>query len=157
MIDEYFMVPFYLVDLSQMSDDELKDRLWSGVLSMAMKRVHSKKLSEVMDLLVMVEKVFFSPEKSFSILVLQYILEGSKLSSDRELITALNERFDEKFRSKVMTLGQRIEIRGETRGKQQVVSNMLKERFQPDVINRVTGLGIAEIQRIADTLKLEAE
>jgi predicted transposase/invertase (TIGR01784 family) len=76
IVNQYFLKPFHLVDLTRIEDKILKQNLWSGVMELTLKYIFARDmlpyLKEIIELVKQLEK---ANGKNYAEIVLTYILD----------------------------------------------------------------------------------
>jgi len=171
---QFWTEDYQLVNVHDIPDEELKKRVWSGILEFFLKHIHERQLlkrwQQIAAILPEITKVSIGHD--YIKMILYYTLTGidqnDKIELEKLLITTLNK---EKGAELMTSLAQAwkeegIEIgiqdgiklgeaRGEARGeaklkeeKNMIVKNLLKAGLTNDLIAKSTGLTIEEIEKL---------
>lgn len=90
LIDAFLLKPFELIDLNEISDAEMKDRKWAGVLEFLMRHIHEKEaLNYIQSLMDFIRFVFKEGATDLGTVVLKYFLCQSKTANPVELTKTL--------------------------------------------------------------------
>lgn len=161
---DVFSKPFQLIDLSQVPDEDLKQWLWFGTMSLVAKHIHKANflpiLREILSALREIEK---SGEEGYIYATLSYVIEAGEMPDQKDFIKTVNqlETVDE---AKIMTLAEQFRkdgfekgvIQGMQQGMQQgirdIALRMLKKNRSLEEIVEDTGLSEIQIQELARTL-----
>lgn len=158
LIDEFFLQPFKLIDLNKISDEILKEHLWSGLMLLTLKRAYSDKLEEIKNLFITVNEMYLietNESQQLVEIVLNYLMRKSKLSKTKELEKELDNWGSKPFKEAFMTLGQAYEQKGEQRGRLEGEQRGRLETQQETAI-RMLALG-ADIEFIQKATLLTKE
>ncbi len=166
IMSKVFDRPLSLVDVNQLSDDELKQQEWVGPMAMAMKHIRKRDMTHyALDILASLR---WNIEKSQGDELLQqlllYLYHGSKIIDLKKVIHS-TVQIGEPIRRRVMTLAEQLEEKGMKRGMKQgmqqgmqkgiqqstndMAIKMLKEGTDLAFISRMTGLSLEEIKQLA--------
>ena len=166
---EFWAEDYQLVNLHDIPDEELKKRIWSGILEFFMKHIHERQLlkrwQEIGDILPELTKVTIGYDYIKMILhyTLTFIDKNDKMELEKMLINTLNK---EKGTELMTSLAQSwkeegIEIgiqdgikigeaRGEARGKIELIKMMISKGQSVNNIAQITGLSIEEVIKLKD-------
>jgi predicted transposase/invertase (TIGR01784 family) len=163
---ETLMFPYHLIDLTQVSDEELKHYLWFGTMARALKHIHDPNiLPFFMSILNDLMELENHGEESYIYSMITYIVGVGETPHQEDLLQAIKklESVDE---GKIMTLAEYIIERykpdvlkrvsaealekgmekGMEKEKIAVARKMLTKKMQIEVISSITGLSAKEIK-----------
>ena len=157
LVDKYFLKPFQLIDLNQISDNLLQKTLWSGVMTLTLKHIFERDMLPFLKgILSLLKKAEDAQGQDFIGIVLQYILSRAELSDKNVFFELVNTHISEQAGEKIMTIAEQLrregELRGELRGKQEgkldVAQEMLAQGLNLDLIAKVTHLPLEKIKAL---------
>jgi len=172
---QFWMNDYQLINVHDIDDDELKKRLWAGILMFFMKHIHERKLlkkwQEIASLLPEFTKLTIGYD--YIKLLLHYSLisidQNDKIELEKLLTTNLNKQkgteimgsLAQSWKDEGIQIGiqdgiqigtkngiQIGEARGEARGKAEIAKNLLAQNIDINTISTATGLSIADIQKL---------
>lgn len=151
----FVLKPFQLVDLNQIEDDELKRKMWSGVMEFALKHIFERDMLPFLhDIAPTLKKLVHQGGDDFIGIVLQYIVESAEISDNQALIEFINTNISYEIGEKIMTAvekwKQEGELEGEFKKSLQIAKAMLDAGSDPVFIVKVTELSISEVQALRD-------
>lgn len=169
LIDLYAFKPFLLIDLNTIDDAELKERLWSDVMELALKHIlKNDVLPYVKNMLSIFKQLEQRGDRALVETVLVYLLDRGEMDEENFLHLIQNELSPE-LGEKIMTASERLIAKGMQQGMQQGVQQgmqqgmhlakleavraMLAEGFDEVKIAKITQLSLEEIHSQANALK----
>ncbi|HVV68274.1 MAG TPA: Rpn family recombination-promoting nuclease/putative transposase [Gammaproteobacteria bacterium] len=169
LIDRYAFQPFQLIQLNHIPDEVLKEHLWSGLVSLAMKHIYDRDilpiLKELMDMLQQAEQY---GRQDIPLKILYYFAVANEVSDSDAFNELINSHLSYQIGESLMTLVEqyrqkgRVEgiaegrVKGIAQGREEgknetilkMVSTMLKQGYSSEAIAKITGLTIEEIHSI---------
>ncbi|MEI6096179.1 MAG: Rpn family recombination-promoting nuclease/putative transposase [Gammaproteobacteria bacterium] len=157
LVDSYFLKPFQLLDLNQISDADLKKNIWSGVMGFTLKHIFERDmlpfLQEFAPILRVVDQ---NHGQNYLGLVLQYIVQSAELSDKNAFFELINTHISEETGEKIMTLAEQLKLEGEIRGelkgklegKLETAQEMIAQGLDLNLIAKVTHLPIEKIKAL---------
>ena len=113
---ETMMNPYPLIDLTQVSDDELKKYLWFGTIALILKHVHD---SDILPLFKSQLQVFRTleeeGEEEYLYTVISYVVEAAEVSNKEEFLEAIKQ-LESVSEEKVMTIAEQFRQEGFKKG-----------------------------------------
>ena len=158
---EILTAPYQLIDLTQMSDEELRPYLWFGTLAMIAKHIHDKDILPFMtNLIEILRELANENEGDYIITVISYIFEAGEISDKEEFFKAMKslETINEE---KIMTLAEIWKQEGRKEGvekgrkegieetKKETARSLLDEGVDINIISSATGLSLQEIKNFS--------
>lgn len=152
-----FLQPHHLIDVTQIRDEELQKRVWSGTLEFVCKHIYTR---ELLKLLEGIKPQFRELERkegeNFIMVLLEYVIERVNLDDPKPMINFIRNTFSQSIEEKAMTLGDRLRAEGYEQGKYQgiqqdrriIAMKMLREGCDIDLIARVTSLEPVKIREL---------
>lgn len=122
--------PYHLIDLTQVSDEELQKYLWFGTMALALKHIHDPNiLPFLQDLIVSVQELEKYGEESYIYTIVTYIAKSGKIPHQDDWAETIRklEAQDQEKTVKLMTLIEH-----------------LIEHQHPLLVERMTEKGIAQ-------------
>lgn len=125
LAEKFLLKPYQLIDLTQISDEELKQHLWLGVLARAMKHIYEKDilpcLKDMLEELRVIEK---QGGMDYIYTILSYIVKAGEVQNQTEFVDTIKTGLSEIAGEKIMTIAELFrqegiaegETRGEVRG-----------------------------------------
>lgn len=137
--------------MHDIADEELKKRMWSGILEFFMKHIKKrnllKKWQEIADILPEFTKVTIG--YNYIEMILSYTLTKIDQSDKMELEKLLTSKLNQQTGIKLMgSLAQHWEQIGEARGEARLVKTMIKNGSSIEEISRMTKLSITKIREL---------
>jgi len=165
---EIFLKPYHLIDLTKLTDEDLKQYLWSGVMAKSMKHIYDTDivpcLKNMLNELQTIEK---QDGMSYIYTILSYLVNTGDTENESEFIETIKLGFSEQTGDNVMTIAQRFReegltegrmegiIEGQTRGKvetlRSIVKNLMGRNADINEIIAITGLSLHEINELKKT------
>ena len=164
---QFWVEDYQLVNVHDIPDEQLKKRVWSGILEFFLKHIHEREMlkrwQEIADILPEIAKVSIGYD--YIKLILYYSLtaieENDKIELEKMLINVLNKdkgaelmtSLAQAWKEKGMEIGIQDGIkigekRGEARGKAELIKMMFTKGNSVETIANITGLPITEIQKL---------
>lgn len=166
LMREVLYQPLPLIDVNQLPDEALRQQQWVGPMVRALKYIRQRDMAPyALDIL---EALPWSLEDGESIelleLLLNYLLSAGNIEDVNAFIALSAERLSGPVRSEIMTFAEKLKQQGIQEGMQEgiqkgvntVALTMLKEGAETPFIARMTGLSMAEIERLRVSLESEA-
>ena len=147
-----------LIDVNQLSDEELKKQHWIGPLSRAMKYIREQDITPLaLDILTSIAWQLDKPEAQ-DILnsLLKYLLRAGNIKNINLFIKEHTEQLTRPVRSAIMTAAEQLEAMGMEKGLQkgikqqtdEIALKMLHEGTDLAFITRITGLSTEDLARL---------
>lgn len=167
LVDRYALQPFQLIELNQISDQELRRSLWAGVMSLAMKHIFDRDvlpaLQSFMDFLRRIERQHAGDIYIQSILC--YMYKRGEIWDEKRFHDLLSMELFKESGEKTMTFGEFHTQQGLQQGIQQgeqnksreIAQNLLREGLNPDLVAKATGVNMCDIAKIAKELLNEIQ
>ncbi len=151
LIRDIWANDYQLVNVHDIADEELKKRVWSGILEFFMKHIKKrnllKKWQEIANILPEFTKVTIG--YNYIEMILSYTLTKIDQSDKIELEKLLTSKLNQQTGTKLMgSLAQHWEQIGEARGEARLVKTMIKSGSSIEEISRMTKLSITKIREL---------
>ena len=158
LMKDLFQGPLPLIDVNQLSDVDLKQQQWVGIVARALK--HIRKADIGPDLLEWLRDCQALDNHSqqwldFIRTLLNYALKAGNVADIDTLITE-SHQLPQPIGETFMTIAEQLEARGEARGEAKgkaeglktTARNLLKEGTDPQFVAKVTGLSLEAIEQL---------
>ena len=169
LAESTLLQPFNLIDANTIPDEELKQQVWSGVLTFMQKHIHTRNLLQcIHELMPLFKKLMTLEAEHYIISTMEYAIKAGNIDSIEELAKLTNELSPE-LEGKVMTLAERLEAKGKAAGMSEgmaagmttgqaeatrrVAASMLSRGFEANLVSEVTGLSIEIVHSLPATEK----
>ncbi|WP_423062470.1 Rpn family recombination-promoting nuclease/putative transposase [Candidiatus Paracoxiella cheracis] len=161
---QMFLEPFTLIDLTEVSDDELKAMQWMGVMGLVQKNIGTRDfMSFLKDFLPTLKKLEKAGGQEYLSNTLTYLFQGD-IEDLEKAVTLIQSELSSKLGDEVMTLAERLEQKGFARGekvgfesgeragfekgKQVIAQHMLQQNIEYALIAEITGLTLDQIKAL---------
>jgi predicted transposase/invertase (TIGR01784 family) len=149
--------PFHLIDLTQVSDEELRQYQFFGTMCLIAKHIHDPNFLPFLKILVDIFKMLESQgEESYIITSISYIIEAGEVPDKEAFIKTLTKGLETIDEGKIMTIAEMLKEdvfkSGMQQGMQQVALNMIAEGMPMQKIASLTGLDEVELKKLHKTL-----
>jgi predicted transposase/invertase (TIGR01784 family) len=159
---------YSLINVHEIPDAELKEKIWSGILLFFLKHIHERQLlkswQEISDILPKLAEVSIGYDHIRNLLQysLTFIDQNDKMELEKilttnlskekgeELVTSIAQAWENQGMQKGIQIG---EARGEARGEAKLIQMMIKNGSSIEEIARMTRLSITKINEL---LKIRA-
>ena len=158
LVEKYFLKPFQLLDLGRIDDDSIRQHAWSGIMEFALKHIFARDiLPHLRNIADLMQQVDQQGGGDYLAIVLQYLLERGELSDKEAFFNLIEQQISHQVGEKIMSLSEQLRqegklegIReGEMKGKLEIAERMLAEGSDPIFIEKVSGLSIDQIKKMA--------
>ena len=160
--------PYQLVDLSKISDDELKEYLRYGVIARTMKHIYQRDFLPILkNILDELKYIAGLGEKDYIYKLLSYIIEAGNMPDKKEFVNTITTGLSNINEDKIMTtMAEHWKQEGMQKGMQEgyqkgvilakqqkldalraVAKKLLNENMNINQIADITGLSIADIEQ----------
>ncbi|MHC0449549.1 MAG: Rpn family recombination-promoting nuclease/putative transposase [Candidatus Lariskella arthropodorum] len=159
---------FKVVELNKVSDDELKKRLYSGVMQLMLKNI---RLPDILPFLEGISGLIqMLGDESFIYIknVIWYTVERGESQGGREVIEFFSKLFEEK-KEEVMTIADQLREQGKIQGieigiqrgiekgrlaeREEVAKNLLLQGLDISVIESATGLSRKDLAKLQKSIR----
>lgn len=154
---EILFQPYLLLDVARLDDEELRKRLWSGLVEFALKYRDIRDLNAFFDtLLPWLEKIEIQQGENFCRIVLNYTVDGLEIDDENLFVEKVKQHLSGKLRGEAMTLAQRFEQKGIKQGiekeKMIIATRLLAEGVESVFIAKITDLSLSQIEELKKKL-----
>ena len=161
-------MPYSLIDLTQVSDEELKKYLWFGTMSLMLKHAHdSDILPFFKSFLNVLRKLESQDESDYIYTVISYVVEAGEVSDKAEFLQTI-KKLESINEEKVMTIVEQLKpeiykrgiekgrVEGKQEGKREashtIAINLLSLGLPQEKISQATGLSLPELEGLKKQL-----
>jgi predicted transposase/invertase (TIGR01784 family) len=149
LIDRYFLKPFQLIDLNKISDNLIRDRVWSGIMEFALKHIYARDmlpyLPTILEIIHHLEKL--DGEKIIENVII-YLLDRGEWSDRDKLIHSLETNLDSDMGRRVMTLAEQWRTEGRFEQNLEIAKRLLSEGADFAFIVKITNLDFSVIEKL---------
>ncbi len=150
LITRYALKPFQLIELNQITDQELRRSLWAGVMNLAMKHVYERDilpaLRNFIDMLKTVERQHGGND--FVLSLLYYLYRRSKIRNEDQFHELIAAELPSDIGEKAMTLAQRHWRQAQQQTSLAIAQNLLRKGLDPAFIAETTGVDLQIVEKI---------
>ena len=158
---------YQLINVHDIPDEELKKKIWSGILLFFLKHIHERQLlkrwQEISHLLPKLSKITIGYDHIRNLLsyTLTFIEQSDKIELEKILKNSLTKEKGEELMPSIAQVwkeegiqigvqdGIRIgEARGEARGEAKLIKMMINNGSSIEEVARITGLSITKIKEL---------
>lgn len=161
---KFFTKPVQLIDVSKLTEEELKSKAYAGLMLHFLQKIHEKEILPYIEAYKEIIKMI--SEKDFTYIedLLIYVLEKGESKRMEEVLITFQETVIDNKKGKVMTIAEQLREQGRIAGMQigiekgiekgrqegikKVAVNMLTEGVNIKIVSKSTGLSIEEIRRL---------
>jgi predicted transposase/invertase (TIGR01784 family) len=164
LVDQYFLKPFQLLDLSKVDDAVIRQKMFSGIMEFVLKHIFERDMLPFLkDIMPIFKLIHENSGDDFIGIVLQYVIQRAELSDENEFIELINQNISHETGDAFMSLAEKWYTDGELKGKLeggleakiQVAKNMILAGSELVFVVTVTGLSMAEVKAIQSELDLK--
>ncbi len=155
IVDEYFLKPFQLIDVSKIADTELRESIYYGCAALIMKHIHEKNVKQFLyDIFYMMHEIKLCGQETYFNLMLEYIADEAKIDR-KELDTIYHDVFISDLGDELMamTLTEQYRQQGREQGREQGIIVMLQEGLDLEKISSGMNISMDELLKIKEKLE----
>ncbi len=171
LIERIFLQPFRLVDLTQLSDEEITKQAWSGVMEFVLKHTQLRTIeANVHTVIELLDDLIYAGAINFMLSTVKYVAYTTVAERPQELIDIIFNSLEEKHGDKmgitlaeymngkafeqgiVQGIEQGIE-RGSLNATQTVARRMINRGQSLEMIADITGLPLQKIKQLQVSLQ----
>lgn len=131
-----FLQPFHLVDLSQIPDEKLKQKTWSGILEMCMKHIFSRDVLPILRSLEnALKEVEQSGEQDYLKIMFRYLFSRNNVKNIPALRDFIHEHLSPETEKNIMTYEEYCIAEGHQRGRQEGRQELLEELVRKNILS----------------------
>ena len=147
LIEQYALKPFQLVELNQISDEALRQHVWSGLLGIVMKHIYDRDILPVLEkILTWLKAAEQQNGHEFVRSLLYYIYKKGDIPNATEFQALISTQLSEDIGKEIMTLAQLHTEQGERK----MLVRLLERRFGPLSPKDLTRLNAAHDEQLLD-------
>lgn len=131
---QLWLQPYQLIDVCRISDDELRQEFWSGLVAFVFKHRKVQDLANFLKIIFgWIGDIANQGGENFAKNVLEYLVKETEIKDGSLFIEIAQQCLSEDLREKAMTLSewfeQRGEIKGEINGERKLLLKLLQRKF----------------------------
>ena len=143
-----------LIDVNQLSDEQLKQQQWVGPMVLALKYIRAQDITPyALDIL---SSLVWHLEQTNTVellqLLIKYLLNVGNIDDIDAFIDKNTEQLSDPIRSEIMTAAEKLRDLGRQEGIEAVALAMLREGANSAFVSKVTDLPVATIERLRASL-----
>jgi predicted transposase/invertase (TIGR01784 family) len=128
---ETFLKPFDLVDLTQIADEKLKQRAWSGILELSLKHTREPDLLPFLsDVIKIIKLIFDSGDSSYIMTVFNYLMNTGEVQDMDALRHLIHDNLSSEQEEKVMTIAEYFRQEGMEKGIQKGIEKGMEKGME---------------------------
>ncbi|WP_423063209.1 Rpn family recombination-promoting nuclease/putative transposase [Candidiatus Paracoxiella cheracis] len=152
--------PFHLIDVNTIPDETLKQRVWSGVLTLMQKHIYERDVLKYFEaVLPLLRELMTNHEESYILSTVHYVIDAGSIN-DIERLIRLTHELSPEIGDEAMTLAERLRLEGRTIGKaegkiegrieaaKEIAKNLLAKGVDPSMVAQATDLPFETISSI---------
>lgn len=160
LIKDYRLGSFHLVDLTQISDDDLRTITWSGLCLYAMKHAYDRDIVPVLRTIITsleaFDQIFESKEfMSRQMPLICYIMTTYRSLDREEFMQSLQQSKSEGLKSAGLTVAEQLKEQGYLAGTEAIAKNMLKSGFSFTQVSELTNLPLHQVKHLVEAVTEE--
>lgn len=163
LVEDYFLKPFFLIDLNQIEDAKIKERIWLGAMELTLKHIFDYDIAPaVKEIMGLLKKLQMMDGNSFTEVVLTYILDRGRLENKRAFIEEVQLDLSQDLGEKMGTIVQDFwaegwadgEGKGRQKEREEVAKRLLVKKYETlEFIAEVTNLSVTRIKELQEQEK----
>lgn len=156
--------PYHLIDLTQASEEELRQYQWFGTMALLAKHIRDPDILPFFKgFLDVLRKLESEGEASYIYTVISYVVEAGEVSDKVEFLQTI-KGLESVSEDKVMTIAEQFRQEGFKKGKmegklegklealQGVALNLMQLGFKGEEVSKATGLSLTKIEELKKKL-----
>lgn len=117
---ELMFQPYQLIDVVRLDDQQLQQRMWSGLVEFALKYRNDRDLDKFFDIILPgLRNIELRRGEDYCSIVLKYTVDGIEADDEDLFIKKVKQHLSGKLRGDAMTLAERFEQKGFEKGIEQ--------------------------------------
>jgi predicted transposase/invertase (TIGR01784 family) len=146
---ETFLQPFDLIDLSQITDEKLKKRAWSGILELSLKHTRERDLMPFLrDVVQLIKLIFDDGDSSYVMTVFNYLMKTGEIQDIEALRHLIHQNLSNEQEKKVMTIAEQFRQQGRREGIEKGIEKGREEGIEEGV--KITAIALIQMNLLAD-------
>lgn len=164
LAEQTLLTPFDLLDLSQIPDEDLKQKMWSGMMELSLKHSTERDLVPfIKSLIQMIRRLEQAGGAGYVRTAFHYLFLVGEIRNAESLKQVIHNQLSPQLEENVMTIAELFRQEGRQIGKQigkqighqeamqEVASRLLQRDVSDDEIAALTGLSLEAIQTLKTT------
>ena len=160
---DIFLQPFELIEISQIPDEEIKQKVWLGILELSAKHIFARDILPCLnDMLSLFQKAEDLNGSGYVQTALTYLFTTGVVKDEQLFLETIQTGLSSETRGVIMTIAEQFEARGEARGeakgeakgiekgdvraRKTIARKLLQEGLPLDAVSRVTELSLEELK-----------
>jgi predicted transposase/invertase (TIGR01784 family) len=161
LVEQYFLKPFTLIDLSKIEDEALKQKAWASVLDLTLKHIRAKDmLPYLKDIFGQFRYIEHSADgKRVISIVIKYVLDRGRIADKAPILDLIRTELSPEVGDEMMTVAEQLRQEGWQEGVEHGVQQGLLEGAENAKRRMVARLSkkIKNLEEIADIAELPVE
>ena len=162
---EIFLQPFELVQVNQIPDEHLKQRVWLGILELSMKHIFKRDiLLYIKNMLPLFKQAEDLNGSGYVQTALTYLAKTGEVKDPKEFLEVIQAGLSPDKRGNMATIAQYLEAKGREEGMQQgmekgiekgeiratkaIARKLLRDGLSLEAVSRATDLSIEELNAL---------
>lgn len=167
LAEEIQFKPFKLIDMSQIPDEEIRQRQWSGIMEFVSKHIRDRDFMKYLELIMFsLNTIAELDGRDYIIKTLKYIVLSGRVKNEQTFVETVEKRLPT-IGDDIMTLAEiwlqrgmnqgfeqgrhEGKLAGKFEGKQEIAQKLLIRGYSISEIAEITGLSIEKIAELEMT------
>jgi predicted transposase/invertase (TIGR01784 family) len=147
---EMMTSPYHLIDLTQVSDEVLRQYQFFGAMALLAKHIHDPDILPFFkSFLDILRKLESQNEVSYIYTIISYVVEAGEVSDKAEFLQTI-KRLESVSEEKIMTIAEQFRQEGKIEGKIEtshaIAFNLMKLGIHLEQISKATSISVTELQ-----------
>lgn len=144
---DIFLQPFELIQINQIPDEEMKKKVWLGILELSMKHIFARDVLPCLnDMLSLLQKAEDLEGAGYVQTALTYLFTTGVVKDEQLFLETIQMGLSPETRGVIMTIEQQVEARADIRARKTMAKKLLREGLPFDTVSRVTDLSLEELK-----------
>ena len=164
---EIFLQPFELIEINKIPDEEMKQRVWLGILELSTKHIFARDILPCLnDMLSLLQKAEDLKGAGYVQTALTYLFTTGVVKDEQLFLETIQTGLSPETRGVIMTIAEQFEARGMEKGIQQgiqrgeqqgiekgdigarrtIAKKSLREGLPLEAVSRITDLSIEDLK-----------
>lgn len=145
-----FLKPFQMINLQDVSDEELQKMIWFGIVAKTFKHRFENSQQTLQKILPNLIIIDANGDVDFINLMVKYLIEAGNINDKNLFFDNLIENLSEKTGEKIMTIADGLRLEGKLEAQEQIAKAMLSKKFLAEKVAEFTGLPIEKIRKLQE-------
>jgi predicted transposase/invertase (TIGR01784 family) len=148
-----FKQTFQLIDVNQLSEDELQQQQWAGMMALIMKHIRDR------DIVLFLKRILGSLKRleqiegtDFVILLLNYCLNIGETLNIQEFVATVRQGLSQETGEKVMTIAEQLKAEGKLEAIKKIIAKGFEKNMTLKEIHDLTGLSFKELEKLSQEI-----